>query len=165
MSLITLGEQQARPYSDEAEQFPNRACRDVDPAVFFPERGGDSQTPKQICAGCEHREDCLEMALANRETYGIWGGTSERERRLLRRRRNKAEVKGTARTELIEAIAARLTIDRATNAQLARDLGVTTQDVYKALRTLSAKGRAHVSAQARIEGVLQRIWAAGPGDE
>jgi WhiB family redox-sensing transcriptional regulator len=32
-------------------------------------------------------EECLSYALESREEYGIWGGTSERERRRLRRER------------------------------------------------------------------------------
>lgn len=63
-------------------------CRDLDPALFFPSDGMGVQAAQRICAGCEVRELCLEHALANRVDHGVWGGTSERERRrLLRRRR------------------------------------------------------------------------------
>ena len=36
------------------------------------------------------REACLEHALANREREGIWGGTTERERRRIHRQRRKS---------------------------------------------------------------------------
>jgi WhiB family redox-sensing transcriptional regulator len=36
------------------------------------------------------REACLEFALANREREGIWGGTTERERRRIHRQRRKS---------------------------------------------------------------------------
>jgi len=65
-------------------------CRGSDPDAFFPERGTDTSRAKEVCRGCAVREDCLEYALANREKFGIWGGTSERERRLLRRARQQA---------------------------------------------------------------------------
>lgn len=62
-------------------------CVGVDPDIFFPERGASTKEAKAICAACSVREDCLEYALANGEKFGIWGGTSERERRRLRRAR------------------------------------------------------------------------------
>lgn len=60
-------------------------CNEVDPEIFFPERGGSSKAARNVCNECEVRLECLRYALANREQFGIWGGTSERERRKLRR--------------------------------------------------------------------------------
>jgi WhiB family transcriptional regulator, redox-sensing transcriptional regulator len=60
-------------------------CLEVDPEIFFPERGGSSRAARAVCSQCEVRRDCLLYALRNREQFGIWGGTSERERRKLRR--------------------------------------------------------------------------------
>lgn len=62
-------------------------CIGVDPDIFFPERGASTKEAKSICAACIVRTDCLEYALENSEKFGIWGGTSERERRRLRRQR------------------------------------------------------------------------------
>ena len=63
------------------------ACRtaDVNIDAFFPSRGERIDEAKRICATCPVREECLEYALVNFITHGIWGGTSERERRSLRR--------------------------------------------------------------------------------
>ena len=51
---------------------------------------------KAVCAGCPVREACLEFALANDERWGVWGGTSERQRRAMRavrvRERRVAEM-------------------------------------------------------------------------
>lgn len=60
-------------------------CVEVDPEIFFPERGGSSRAARAVCNECAVRAECLRYALANREQFGIWGGTSERERRRLRR--------------------------------------------------------------------------------
>lgn len=60
-------------------------CLEVDPEIFFPERGGSSKAARAVCTQCEVRVECLRYALRNREQFGIWGGTSERERRKLRR--------------------------------------------------------------------------------
>jgi WhiB family redox-sensing transcriptional regulator len=65
----------------------NARCHEVDPEIFFPERGGSSKAARSVCGQCKVREQCLEYALNNKEQFGIWGGTSERERRRLRRER------------------------------------------------------------------------------
>jgi WhiB family redox-sensing transcriptional regulator len=62
------------------------ACHGVDLDVFFPERGETAGPARQVCAACPVREQCLEYALSNRITHGIWGGLTERERRPLRSR-------------------------------------------------------------------------------
>jgi len=38
---------------------------------------------KDVCSRCPVVDDCLEYAVGIRETHGIWGGTSEVERRVL----------------------------------------------------------------------------------
>ena len=39
----------------------------------------------RVCRACEAIEPCLEFALATNQESGIWGGTSEEERRKLRK--------------------------------------------------------------------------------
>jgi WhiB family transcriptional regulator, redox-sensing transcriptional regulator len=70
--------------SDWTEQA---LCAQVDPEIFFPEKGGSVREPKRVCAVCEVRELCLDYALTHEDAgrFGIWGGTSERERRRLKR--------------------------------------------------------------------------------
>jgi WhiB family transcriptional regulator, redox-sensing transcriptional regulator len=58
--------------------------------IFFPERGGSSKRARVICARCPVRADCLAYALEKGEAFGFWGGTSERERRQLRKRQRAA---------------------------------------------------------------------------
>ena len=69
------------------EWMQHGACVGEDPDLFFPERGTSTATAKAICAGCEVRVTCLCYALSEGIKHGIWGGTSERERRKMRRRR------------------------------------------------------------------------------
>ncbi len=61
-------------------------CSQTDPEAFFPEKGGTTADAKRICAGCDVSAECLEYALDHDEKFGVWGGTSERERRKLKRR-------------------------------------------------------------------------------
>jgi WhiB family redox-sensing transcriptional regulator len=65
------------------------ACLDSDPELFFPigPSGPALQQvtqAKAICARCPVRCDCLQFALATQQVHGVWGGTSEEERQLLR---------------------------------------------------------------------------------
>lgn len=62
------------------------ACRGADTEQFFPQRGGDVRQVREICARCVVRAECADWALTLPENVGIWGGLSERQRRLIRRR-------------------------------------------------------------------------------
>ena len=42
---------------------------------------------KRVCQGCPVRQECLEYALTTPDQWGVWGGLSERERRVILRRR------------------------------------------------------------------------------
>ncbi|MPZ90254.1 MAG: WhiB family transcriptional regulator [Actinobacteria bacterium] len=71
-------------------------CSEVDPEIFFPERGGSSKAARAVCSGCPVRVQCLEYALNNKEQFGIWGGTSERERRRLRKERTLRRLRAVS---------------------------------------------------------------------
>lgn len=65
-------------------------CVGLNPDIFFPAKGDDFKSAKAVCAACAVRAECLEYALATEQRFGVWGGTSERERRKLRAGRKKA---------------------------------------------------------------------------
>ncbi len=65
-------------------------CRDSSPDLFFPvgSTGNALQTinhARSVCSTCPAQRDCLEFALATNQEAGIWGGTTEEERRKLRK--------------------------------------------------------------------------------
>lgn len=67
------------------------ACHGLDPTIFFPDSEESAAEAKAICAGCSVRAACLEHALASREKDGVWGGTTDKERRrIIRQRRRTA---------------------------------------------------------------------------
>jgi WhiB family redox-sensing transcriptional regulator len=68
-------------------------CREVDPELFFPEKGEPAADAKKVCAGCEVKVACLADALNRREAYGIWGGLSARERTALLRLQRRAAAR------------------------------------------------------------------------
>lgn len=66
------------------------SCQDTDPDLFFPvgTTGPALEqiaSAKAVCDACLAKEPCLEFALTTNQDSGIWGGTSEDERRKLRR--------------------------------------------------------------------------------
>lgn len=72
----------------------NGTCRQFPATTFFPSDGVGVEVARRICAGCKVKVPCLEYALNSHIDHGVWGGTSERERRRINRRR---------RLELVEA--------------------------------------------------------------
>ncbi len=72
--------------ADERPWAAYGACRTADPDLFFPATEMEAAHALRICATCPVQEECLDYALMARERYGIWGGTTERERRRLLRR-------------------------------------------------------------------------------
>lgn len=67
-------------------------CANQPPETFFPSDGVGVEIAKRVCMKCPVQEGCLEYALSNRIDHGVWGGTSERQRRrILKARRKEAE--------------------------------------------------------------------------
>ena len=85
---------QDRPYLSDAlpEWHLEAECRGMDPDIFYPARGESTRKARAVCAGCAVKPQCLEWALAQNhvDDFGVWGGTSARERRALRARRRAA---------------------------------------------------------------------------
>lgn len=80
---------------DRAEWMTDAVCvSSAFPDLWFPEVGsGDAMDAKKLCGTCPVRRECLTYALAYVGTSplkGIWGGTTESERRTLRTHYRKA---------------------------------------------------------------------------
>ncbi len=77
------------------------ACRGHDTAAFFPLRGEPIDDARAMCRACPVRVECLEYALdESGDPLGVWGGTSQRQRRAARRH-------GWSAAELIAKLDAR----------------------------------------------------------
>lgn len=62
------------------------ACRGLDPNLFIPEDAGDARAnqtaAKAVCKVCPVVVECLELAISyGPSLVGIYGGTTQRERR------------------------------------------------------------------------------------
>lgn len=90
--MYDLPELNAVLASEEKQAWKSKGnCRGCDPDLFFPQRGQSTKEAKAICNGtgefdvCPVKEQCLDWAVEQNEKFGIWGGKSERERRVIRR--------------------------------------------------------------------------------
>lgn len=72
---------------EESEQtVTSVACADKNPDLFFSYAPKQIEQAKTICNSCSKIDSCLAVAMADPSINGIWGGTTEDERRALRRR-------------------------------------------------------------------------------
>jgi WhiB family transcriptional regulator, redox-sensing transcriptional regulator len=60
------------------------ACRGVGHKAFMARRH-ERYDGRELCGRCPVRRECLEFALADTELVGMWGGTTELDRRRMRR--------------------------------------------------------------------------------
>ena len=81
----------SRPEVPMQDRWRHEAsCRSVDPDLFFPVGTTGMaieqiSAAKAVCDECPVNGPCLEFALSTNQDSGVWGGTSEEERRSLRR--------------------------------------------------------------------------------
>jgi WhiB family redox-sensing transcriptional regulator len=90
MSDPSQGLLQRRRNSEDGDWRDYAACRNVDPDLFFPLGTSGASLPqideaKQICRTCPVCGPCLRWALESGDA-GVWGGTTEDERRKHRQR-------------------------------------------------------------------------------
>lgn len=66
----------------------NAACKRTDVNLFMSKEKGAVKEALALCAGCLVVKDCLNFAMTNNITHGIWGGKTERQRKSLKRAKN-----------------------------------------------------------------------------
>jgi len=70
----------------EGKDWARRAlCRGT-ADLMFSDTAGQRRT-RQLCTGCPVLNDCLAEALDHQIEFGVWGGMTEKDRRVLLRRR------------------------------------------------------------------------------
>lgn len=80
------------------EWMSRAACRTQDPELFFPggTKGSALKKLRQaigVCAQCPVQSSCLEFAFRTGQEFGVWGGTSEEQRRAVQRRKPPTRTK------------------------------------------------------------------------
>ncbi|MEX1043177.1 MAG: WhiB family transcriptional regulator [Acidimicrobiia bacterium] len=64
------------------------ACRDVGSDAFFaddPVGVFEERSAKAVCSQCLVINDCLAFALTHNAPFGVWGGLTASERRVVRK--------------------------------------------------------------------------------
>lgn len=109
LELLQAFDSEASPLDTEASAYDSEIsnseanlswkrlgnCLGIDSDLFYPERGVSSANAKKVCEPCVVKMECLNYAIENGEKFGIWGGKSERERRIIRRERRIAAMGGS----------------------------------------------------------------------
>jgi WhiB family redox-sensing transcriptional regulator len=144
-------------------------CRGLPGNLFFSDRQHNNtqvQEARSVCLGthpdhpgrCPVLEACLDYAIDNGERWGVWGGTSERERRRIKRQRH--------RDAAIEAgkIITAASSDRQAFASVVRNNEATNPTPWRRSKTLIAawrRERAESRCLAPIGDESQRVVSQG----
>jgi len=107
------------------EWMTDGLCAQTDPDAFFPEKGGSTREAKAVCRRCPVSAECLAYALANDARFGVWGGTSERDRRRMKRPAGRPRVPDPRASE-VRRLATRLT-----DPEIAVRLGCSARTVLR----------------------------------
>lgn len=117
--------------------LPKAACRGADINDFYPD--WDTGRPKNsarsafiseamgLCGMCPERLKCLQWALDNNE-QGIWGGTTEEDRRAMQKKPLTQEQRRRRVRQLHK--------DGLNDRQIGSKLGIDRRDVYNDRRIL-----------------------------
>jgi WhiB family redox-sensing transcriptional regulator len=68
--------------TEPPEWMSQAACRGLDSNIFYPDppKRGIGIAAARACLPCPVQDECLLWALQKPEKFGVWGGTSERDR-------------------------------------------------------------------------------------
>ncbi|PBC46203.1 transcriptional regulator [Rhodococcus sp. ACS1] len=95
-----------KPITPEWDWQIHALCRQMDTELFYSHDGEEraararrERAAKEICLGCPVRRACADHAVTAAETYGVWGGTTERDRQTMipRARRDEARRRRSLR--------------------------------------------------------------------
>ena len=145
----------AAPARFAARWRERAACCGTELNVFFPERGETAEPARRVCAACPVRQLCLEYALSNRITHGIWGGLTVRERRPLQ----SAWVQDTRRDRDRAILAAGAA--GYTTAAIGRSFGLSRTSVTRIVHQGSRPGLDGSEPQAPPPDDGQRDFGRG----
>lgn len=85
-------------WRSDREWMVDAACRGLNANIFHPHDNNNSAAVT-ICNRCSVRTKCLDYAMTNEIWFGIWGGTTERERSRIAGKRYDPRRVGLLRVE------------------------------------------------------------------
>jgi WhiB family transcriptional regulator, redox-sensing transcriptional regulator len=72
--------------------FDRAACRGIATGLFYPGHGDPGTEARAVCAGFPVSGPCGQLAAANHEAHGIWGGLTRNDRRAQRSTRQGRDL-------------------------------------------------------------------------
>jgi WhiB family redox-sensing transcriptional regulator len=97
----------------EAPWHTEAVCRRDEAGLFFAPskeptaaRLSREDAAKRVCGRCPVMVECLEHALLQPEPYGVWGGLTAAERRMVLARRRRRDLEAKTAGMAAESIAA-----------------------------------------------------------
>ena len=79
---MTLEDFLARPAWHQSASYKSVGVR-----TYFANEEGSLELARAVCAGCRVRQECYDMAMADKDLEGVWGGLDAKERGRPRRGR------------------------------------------------------------------------------
>lgn len=92
------------PYTDESWRG-SASCSQVDPSLWFPEKGDHGNEARRVCQTCPVFAECEEYAVVTVQRHGIWAGKNEHELRQIRTQRGLSEPKRRIPIERVAVLA------------------------------------------------------------
>lgn len=68
--------------SSQEDWMERAACNEENHHLFFGQR---TKAAREICATCPVQAPCLDLAIRENYTFGVWGGTSPYQRQQMRK--------------------------------------------------------------------------------
>ena len=79
------------------EWMADALCLETGGEPFFSTDSAITRAAKRVCELCDVKYECLEYALEDSSLIGVFGGTTERERKNMRKRRSRAKSRQAER--------------------------------------------------------------------
>lgn len=78
-----------QPYVESltSQWMQEGSCRNTTIFIVLADTKSEKEQSKKVCRDCTVKSECLDYALANNE-QGIWGGTTDKDRRNIKRQRS-----------------------------------------------------------------------------
>lgn len=141
------------PWQKEDDWRDLAECLNSPYDMFFPEKGQSTKEAKKICSTCMVREECLQWALDNDERFGIWGGTSQQERKRIKRQQSRMQ-NPDGKTHHKGRVPDPAITERDAEIRAARERNVS-------VKVLSKKYGLSINTIYRISGPVRRATKAG----
>ena len=79
------------------EWMADALCRETGGEPFFSNDPATTRAAKRLCEMCDVQYECLEYALKDKHLIGVFGGTTERERGKIRKKRSNDKYRQAKR--------------------------------------------------------------------